>query len=69
LIDLYKRALEFQGSNFEFVTGLFQSYKNIGNIEEANRIINMLESNINKTPGIQEMVDKMKKDMEVDNGA
>ena len=60
LIDLYKRALKFQGSNPEFIMGLFQSYKNTGNIEEANRIIDILESIPNKTPEVQETIDKMK---------
>ena len=67
LIDLYKRALEFQGSNLEFITGLFQSYKNTGNMEEANRIINMLENISNKTPEIQEIIDQMKIHANVDN--
>jgi O-antigen ligase len=60
LIDLYKRALRFQGSNPEFIIGLFQSYKNTGNIEEADRIINMLENIPNKPPEVQEMIDRMK---------
>jgi O-antigen ligase len=62
LIDLYKRALKFQGSNFNFINGLFESYKNTGDMEGANRIIEILENIPNKTPEIQKMFDKMKGD-------
>lgn len=69
LIDLYKRALKFQGSNPEFIMGLFESYKNTGDIEEANRIVEILEGIPSKTPEIQGLIEKMKANTGVDNGA
>ena len=60
LIDLYKKALGFQNSNPEFIIGLFQSYKNTGDIQGANRVISVLESAPRITPDAQELIDKMK---------